>query len=768
MRRLYRTLLVALVLGTASCEVVPEATAPDSAEPVLMQSKIGLEVFQAVRERGTARVVVALAVPEVEEVTRAASTVEARARLREGVDRAQRGVLDRLEVGGFQVQRRFAMVPALGGNVRAESVLEAFESDPRVLRVDLDVGGTGTLTQSVPFIGADTRHARGNDGEGVVVAVLDTGVDSGHPDLVDDVILDGQACFGFRGGSPFCYNGTDRDFDPGSAEDDAGHGTHVSGIVSSNGTQSGVGVAPEAGILAIKVLDNCSLAGCFYSFMEIVAAFDYIIANNDALGVSVINLSLGTGTLFTGVCDATTSYNMAGSMAVNTLRSMGVLTVASAGNNGSTTRMSSPACLQNVMSVGASDLLDIPAGFTNSNSETDIFAPGVNTVSARLGGGTLSLSGTSMAAPHVAGCAALLIDSGQATAPADVQSLLEASPFSVVRAGLTFPRLDCTAPPNQPPSVGGGEDPVWVDEGSLAENAGTVSDPNGDDVTLTASVGTVTNNGDGTWSWSWLTSDGPSETQTVTIAGDDGFGGSGEFNFLLEVANVAPSVDAITLPPEPVFVSGPPVVASATFSDPAGTLDAHTCTVDYGDGAGPQAGTVTGLTCVGPGTAYAAPGLYTITMEVVDKDGGVGMNSADLLVVDADAGSVTGGGWIQASSGNANFGFVVRYPDGALTPDGNMTFKVRKELDFKADTFDWLLVDAGAGSALFRGAGTVNGSDAVEFQVWAGDGPDAIRVRIWEDDGLGGENVLFDNLALQDLGGGSIQIHTQGNKGGKN
>jgi subtilisin family serine protease len=242
----------------------------------------------------------------------------------------------------------------------------------------------------------------------------------------------------------------------------------------------------------IKVLDNCTLSGCFNAFSEIVAALDYIIDNNATLGVGVINMSLGTSGLFTGDCDESTSFNMAGAYAINTLRNMGVTAFAASGNNGSGTQMTSPACLSNVISVGSSDNADIVAGTSNSNASTDIFAPGVNITSLSRLGGTLTGSGTSAASPHAAGCAALLIASGVATTPAAIEARLETSPFQVTDPdnGLMFPRIDCR-PANLPPVVDAGG-PYTVLQGlPLRLTDASATDPNGDPLGLTWGVNSV-------------------------------------------------------------------------------------------------------------------------------------------------------------------------------------------------------------------------------------------------------------------------------------
>src|SRR2546426_8362279 len=184
--------------------------------------------------------------------------------------------------------------------------------------------------------------------------------------------------------------------------------------------------------------------------------------------------------------------------------------------------------------------------------------------------------------------------------------------------------------PNTPPTVAANNASVTVNEGQTASNTGTYSDPNtGDNVTITASVGTVIKTGtnSGTWSWSFSTTDGPTQSQTVTITANDGHGGVANTTFSLTVNNVAPTVATPTVTLEP-SAEGSSATASASFSDPAGAADApFTCTVNYGDGSGAQAGTGSGSSCNGPAHTYTDNGAYTVTVAVTDKDGGTGSNA---------------------------------------------------------------------------------------------------------------------------------------------
>jgi len=330
---------------------------------------------------------------------------------------------------------------------------------------------------------------------------------------------------------------------------------------------------------------------------------------------------------------------------------------------------------------------------------------------------------------------------------------------------------------NQAPTVAADNASVTVDEGQTAANSGTVSDADNDPVTLSASAGTVVNNGDGTWSWSQAATDGPASA-TVTITADDGNGGTAQATFDVTVNNVAPGVNAISAPVDPQQ-KGATINASATFSDP-GTADTHSATWDWGDG-NTSAGTVSGHDVAGS-HAYATPGVYTVSLSVTDDDGGVGQAVYQFVVVyDPDGGFVTGGGWITSPAGayvanpdlagKANFGFNSKYQKGANIPTGNTEFQFKvASLNFKSTSYQWLVV-AGA-HAKYKGVGTINGSGnygfmltATDGQVSGGGGVDTFRIKIWDRDN--GDAVVYDNQmgagddsdAGTALGGGSIVIH---------
>jgi hypothetical protein len=168
---------------------------------------------------------------------------------------------------------------------------------------------------------------------------------------------------------------------------------------------------------------------------------------------------------------------------------------------------------------------------------------------------------------------------------------------------------------------------VTVDEGQTATNTGTVSDANGDAVSLAASVGTIINHGNGTWSWSFATNDGPPQSQTVTITADDGNGGITSTSFALVVNNLPPVISSVSNN-GPITAGGAATISVAA-TDPAGANDPliyeFDCDNDNVFEVGPQAGP--SATCT-----FASAGLFTVNVRVTDGDGGAATGSTAVQV----------------------------------------------------------------------------------------------------------------------------------------
>lgn len=259
----------------------------------------------------------------------------------------------------------------------------AIESEQFVIQA---IQEQGEIPQGILQIKAPELWKQGITGKGVIIAVLDTGCDNSHLDLQGQII----------GGRNFT---TDDQGNPSIYADYHGHGTHVAGTIAAKKNNKGViGVAPDAKLLILKVL-NARGQG---TYEGIIQAIDYAISQK----VNIISMSLG------------------GKDDVPALRSIiqkaveeNITVVCAAANNGDgrseTSEYAYPGYYPEVISVGAMDFRKNVATFSNSNNQVDLLAPGVNILSTVPNGKYATLSGTSMATPHVAGALALVYEWGQ-------------------------------------------------------------------------------------------------------------------------------------------------------------------------------------------------------------------------------------------------------------------------------------------------------------------------------------------------------------------
>jgi subtilisin family serine protease len=365
---------------------------------------------------------------------------------------------------GFTQRRRFRHVPALAARI-SKPFLERLQHDPNVAYVQLDREGGGQLKEAVPAVGGDAvQHVLNLTGLGVRVAVLDTGVDTTHPDLRDAIVA--QHCF-TQGDCPPL-----RTHESTSAEDDHGHGSHVVGIIASNGVVSSVGFAPDAEIVAVKV-DDQNDSG---HESDWVAGLDWVYDNLATLHVQLVNISVCTDALYENAadCDAEAPAMAA---AVKNLLDAGVTVFAASGNRGSPNRLSAPACITGVISVGATydsasghqppDGLDYQARwggrfaacsdsdtafdqiacFTNSGPRLDLVAPGAPVLSDSLHGDTRTYWGTSQACPAAVGVAALMLQCNPKLEPPEIKDVLLHTGVERIdpKNGLAFPSIRALA-----------------------------------------------------------------------------------------------------------------------------------------------------------------------------------------------------------------------------------------------------------------------------------------------------------------------------------
>jgi len=277
---------------------------------------------------------------------------------------------------GGKIQREFKFINAV--QVELPKVAVEKMRDARGIEFVEPDYEAQAYAQTVPWgiehVNAPDVHSAGFKGSGIKVAVLDTGILTSHADL--------QVTGGYD------TTGT------GSYNDDNGHGTHVAGTIAALDNTIGVlGAAPSAQLYAVKVLNSAGSG----TYSNIIAGIEWAI-NND---IDVINMSLGGS-----------SGSTALEQACNSAYNAGILVVAAAGNEGTsagtTECIGYPAKYSSVMAVGSITSSNVRSSFSSTGSTLEIMAPGSSIYSTTYNGSYGTMSGTSMACPHVAGVAALV------------------------------------------------------------------------------------------------------------------------------------------------------------------------------------------------------------------------------------------------------------------------------------------------------------------------------------------------------------------------
>lgn len=300
--------------------------------------------------------------------------------------------IELVKKNGGEVENTYTIINAVHA-LMPQTTVGALESNGEIAYIH-ENGKVQALTQTIPWgilrVNATVAWPLSR-GTGVKVAVLDTGIGP-HPDLV------------VYGGYNFVSNN-------GNYGDDFGHGTHVAGTIAAlDNTIGVVGVAPEAKIYAVKMLNSAGSG----TIDQAVSAIQWSVTN----GMKILSMSWGTTTDFQALHDA-----------VNAAYASGLLLIAAAGNTGNSAgtgdSVNYPAKYDTVIAVAALDQNNVRASFSSTGPKVEISAPGVNVNSTYLNNGYTTMMGTSMATPHVSGVAALVWARNPSLTNAQVRQILQ-------------------------------------------------------------------------------------------------------------------------------------------------------------------------------------------------------------------------------------------------------------------------------------------------------------------------------------------------------
>ncbi|MEE9297060.1 MAG: S8 family serine peptidase [Phycisphaerae bacterium] len=438
------------------------------------------------RDQGSVRVIAELSVPNIDALLAAsrgardaAVGAQADGQLKTAIDPVVQAELRKLAGLNYTVNRTYASIPFVALTVQL-GALNALEASAVIVGINEDSLDDPSLINTVNIVGASASWAKGADGTGWTVAVLDTGIRATHEFFAGKTIQ--QACFakGTSGvaGAGDCPNGSDTQIGGNAAQHHAAapfsyHGTHVAGIAVGNGPGGpGVplaGVAKGADLIAVQVFsqffNTCSASGgacvvdtdcppgetcgpcnnvasCVLSFAsDQIKGLDHVFSLRFNKNIASVNMSLGGGKFNDqAACDASTAGRKA---SIDNLRGAGIATVIASGNDGNCNGISRPGCISSAIAVGATDDADVEASFSNYDTVgmLDLYAPGVEVLSSwgNADNGYTNLWGTSMATPHVAGAFAIMKQATAGAGVTDIFNMLQGNGQSIVGRCVPVP-----------------------------------------------------------------------------------------------------------------------------------------------------------------------------------------------------------------------------------------------------------------------------------------------------------------------------------------
>lgn len=390
------------------------------------------------------------------------------------VHQAQDAILGRafVEEGGASAAlseelnfKRMNYSPMFAITVNRE-MLARLAEDPAVLRIHQDGADEPMLNQGSPTslarIGMPAAYTAGATGNGWRVAILDSGGRRTHKFLSSRIVS--AACYNTNSAnsSSLCPGGVTSSTNIDSANDcdnttiaGCGHGTHVAGTAGgfNSSLLSGEpanGVARDGRLISINVFsrfnsgscNNPLSNGCVLAVVsDQILGLERVFALRNSMNIAAVNMSLGGSTIFSSACDSDSRKSI-----IDQLRAAGIATVIAAGNGSSNAGISAPACISSAISVANSTKADVRWGSSNWHSLVDLVAPGTSIYASDVSGATGNTwsfkTGTSMAAPHVAGAFAALRTTSPDASVQQILNALKATGTNITSAGVTKPRIN--------------------------------------------------------------------------------------------------------------------------------------------------------------------------------------------------------------------------------------------------------------------------------------------------------------------------------------